>query len=84
MGSNLSTVSVIFDTSSDWLVIEDTACGTCEGDRYDASRSGKLVSQEDVTREYGSIEFTALEYVDKICILPSTCITSQSYLAIQS
>ena len=74
MGPTLTTVNVIFDTSSDWLVVEDTDCDTCSGENYDSSRFGKLINTDYVIREYGSIEFISLEYEDKVRILPSTCV----------
>ena len=30
-------LDVVFDTGSDWLVIESQSCKSCEGDRYDIS-----------------------------------------------
>jgi len=32
-------LDVVFDTGSDWLVIESQSCKSCEGDRYDISPS---------------------------------------------
>ena len=46
MGPTLTTVNVIFDTSSDWLVVEDADCDTCSGENYDASRFGKLINTD--------------------------------------
>ena len=29
-------MNVLFDTASDWLVVEDVNCQNCEGNKYDA------------------------------------------------
>ena len=82
MGRTLKTVQVVFDTSSDWLAVEDTACGSCDGNKFDASQTGALIDTRRVQREYGSVAFTALEYADKVCILTTQCVDWHPYLAI--
>ena len=67
MGNSLTPVTVIFDTSSDWLVVEDAACGSCTGNTYHANR-GRLVSAKRESLEYGKIEFTTLQYRDTVCL----------------
>ena len=32
-----SAMDLVFDTGSDWLVVEGSQCVNCEGDRYDIS-----------------------------------------------
>ena len=82
MGPSFKTVSIIFDTSSDWLAVEDSSCGSCSGNKFDASRTGKLVNTSKVLREYGSIAFSAYEYEDKVCLVTTTCVNKLQYLAI--
>ena len=41
-----SPMDVVFDTGSDWLVIESENCDTCEGDKYDTDKSVKLTTRE--------------------------------------
>ena len=82
MGPSFKTVEVVFDTSSDWLAVEDSSCGSCLGNTFDASRTGKLVNTSKVIREYGSLAFSAYEYEDKVCLVTSSCVNKFQYLAI--
>lgn len=83
MGNSLTPVTVIFDTSSDWLLVEDAACGSCTGNTYHANR-GRLVSAKRETLEYGKIEFTTLQYRDTVCVETTQCMLNYEYLAIQT
>ena len=38
MGGN-TKMDVVYDTGSDWLVMEDISCGNCEGNKYDIADS---------------------------------------------
>lgn len=54
-----SKMDVIYDTGSDWLVVEGANCETCEGNTYDIDPSidseiAKLVTEEQYVRSYGS------------------------------
>jgi len=35
----VTELDVVYDTGSDWLVIESSTCSNCEGDKYNPSRS---------------------------------------------
>ena len=35
LGANEQKMDVVFDTGSEWLVIEGKDCKTCDGDKYD-------------------------------------------------
>ena len=35
----VTELDVVYDTGSDWLVIESKTCSNCEGDRYDPDKS---------------------------------------------
>jgi len=39
MGTSGFEARVVYDTGSDWLVVEASTCGTCLGDNYDESTS---------------------------------------------
>ena len=39
MGSKAQPLKVVFDTGSDWLVLEDLDCRTCYSTRYNTSAS---------------------------------------------
>ena len=61
---------VIYDTGSDWIVVDGQSCSNCEGNVYDPSTSeasknlGKPVSM----RAYGTALLFGTEFSDKICI----------------
>jgi len=74
-------MDVVFDTGSDWLVIESHLCDTCEGNTYDTSESvitGTKISE----RLYGSVSLKGVEHHDTVCILLSTCVYEFEYFAI--
>lgn len=75
-------MNVVFDTGSDWLVIEDESCTTCEGNTYNAASSGVQVGTGISTRSYGSAEVTGTEFKDTVCMLLSACVDNFEYFAI--
>lgn len=75
-------MNVLFDTGSDWVVIEDVNCETCEGNKYDA-RQGTQTSDELTERSYGNVYFTGYTYKDTVCIQLSACVNNFEYFAIQ-
>lgn len=60
-------MNVVFDTASDWLVVEDVICEDCEGNKYDASQ-GQQVSDVLKERAYGNIFIKGYVYSDTICV----------------
>jgi len=74
-------MNVLFDTASDWVVIEDVSCETCEGNKYDA-RQGSQTSDELTERSYGNVYFTGYTYKDTVCIQLSACVNNFEYFAI--
>ena len=76
-------MDVVFDTGSDWLVIEAHHCENCEGNTYDVS-GGKQVGVEISERVYGSASLEGFEHTDTVCIAVTTCITNFEYFAIYS
>ena len=74
-------MNVLFDTGSDWVVVEDVNCDTCEGNKYDA-RQGEKISEEESTRAYGTVFFNGNVYSDTICIQLSACVPDFEYFAI--
>ena len=74
-------MDVVFDTGSDWLVIESHLCDTCEDNTYDTSSSvqvGNRLSE----RIYGSAWLKGIEHHDTVCILLSACVYEFEYFAI--
>ena len=74
-------MNVLFDTGSDWVVVEDVDCLTCEGNKYDA-RQGEKISDEPTERAYGGVFFEGYVYSDTICIQLSACVQDFEYFAI--
>ena len=37
MGESFEPMNVVFDTGSDWLVVQGSTCDNCEGGKYDGS-----------------------------------------------
>ena len=74
-------LDVIFDTGSDWLVIESDECSNCEGNTYDTSRSIK-VGENFSTRIYGSANLEGLEYKDTVCVLLNSCVDDFEFFAV--
>ena len=56
----------MFDTGSDWLVVEGSQCEDCQGNKYDPSTSqySKLLTSETSKRLYGSASLEGKEWTD--------------------
>jgi hypothetical protein len=39
MGAEQNIIDVVYDTGSDWLVIPDWDCLSCDGNRHDSSNA---------------------------------------------
>ena len=74
-------MNVLFDTGSDWLVIEDVNCENCEDNKYDA-KQGKKKSDELEERAYGTAWFKGYVYSDIVCIQLSACVSDFEYFAV--
>ena len=74
-------MDVVFDTGSDWLVIESHECSNCEGNTYDISRA-RQVHNETSYRHYGSADLTGHEYTDTVCLVLTTCIGNFEFFGI--
>ena len=76
-----SPMDVVFDTGSDWLVVESNKCDSCEGNTYDTSKSTRLATTES-ERFYGSLVLSGEEHHDTVCLLLSVCLSKFEYFAI--
>ena len=85
----ITKMDVVYDTGSDWLVVEGSQCSNCEGNTYDIQPSldsGEAVQLTDTTstREYGSASLTGKEYTDTVCILFTACVSNFEFYLIES
>ena len=86
MGGDVE-LDVVYDTGSDWLVIEGSDCSNCEGDTYDINDSTGVPVQVNAgqsERNYGSASLTGYEYRDKVCIILGTCLDDFEFFLIDS
>ena len=74
-------LDVIFDTGSDWLVVESHECSNCDGNTYDTSQS-TAVGETFSTRVYGSAYLEGLEYTDTVCVLLNSCVQDFEFFAV--
>ena len=84
MGGN-TLMDVVYDTGSDWLVMEDITCSNCEGNKYDNSNSQGTpvqIATSSSERNYGSASLVGYEYTDKVCINLNTCLDVFEYFMI--
>ena len=86
MGGN-TLMDVVYDTGSDWLVVEGSDCGNCEGNKYNVADSEGTPNQVNAgqsERNYGSASLTGYEYTDKVCIALGTCLDDFEFFLIDS
>lgn len=81
-------MDLIYDTASDWLMVEGADCVNCEGNTYDIEPnldSGKAVRLSDNTSErtYGKATLVGKEYTDTVCILFSACAENFEFFLIE-
>jgi len=82
MGESKKVIDVVFDTGSDWLVIPDSDCISCKGQKYDSSESVP-VDPTSTSREYGSAYLEGKTFSDTVCldVMDKTCATNFTYFA---
>ena len=84
----LAKMDVIYDTGSDWLIVEGSECTNCEGNTYNIGPSletqdAVLLSEAPITHNYGASSFVGKEYTDTVCILFSACINNFKFFLIE-
>ena len=84
----LSKMDIVYDTGSDWLVVESSTCTNCEGNTYDIQPSldtgdAVALSEENSERSYGSAFLIGKEYTDTVCILFSACVDNFQFFMIE-
>ena len=72
MGENQERMEVVWDTGSDWLVIEGSDCPSCLRNTYDYTdeylSSFNFVKKSWGERNYGSASLTGVEAKDHVCL----------------
>lgn len=83
MGSQSTLLDLVFDTGSDWLVVPDIDCVSCDGNKHDSSTSGEVIDAQLSDRLYGSASLKGSTYSDKVCLgsAASSCVTNFEYFA---
>lgn len=68
VGSQKQALSLIFDTGSDWLVVEDQACTNCVSKRFNRSLSTtfQINSTASMQLKYGSASLTGFTGNDTV------------------
>jgi hypothetical protein len=71
MGENRQPSFVVWDTGSDWLVVESKTCSNCYGSLYDFDQSPNTFNRLETegTREYGTTYTEGFEARDRVCLL---------------
>ena len=78
-------MDVVFDTGSDWLVVEGKNCSNCEGNTYNPLKSAgnaQKVSTKLSERNYGSASLVGNEWKDKVCIDLNHCVNDFEFFLI--
>ena len=83
-GHAMTELNVVFDTGSDWLVIESKDCYNCQGDGFDANNGSVRLSKSISERNYGSASLSGYEIRDRVCLSFDTCVYDFEFFLIQS
>ena len=71
MGSSRQPMNVVWDTGSDWLVMEVKECDSCFDPKYDPSEnldSFKPIPNSESHRDYGSTSTDGYLAHDRVCL----------------
>jgi len=84
MGESGTSIDVTYDTGSDWLVVPDIACASCDGSTHDSSGATPTQSGVISERLYGSASLKGTEYRDKVCLSSdsNSCVDNFEYFSI--
>ena len=82
MGAEQNIIDVVYDTGSDWLVIPDIDCLTCDGNRHDSS-SATPIDTDSSERIYGSARLEGKTYSDIACLNKeqTSCVQNFEYFS---
>ena len=81
-------MDLIYDTGSDWLIVEGSNCDNCEGNTYNIDPNLALGAAEQLatsksTRVYGDATLVGREYTDTVCLLFSACVENFEFFLIE-
>ena len=79
--ARFTPMDVVFDTGSDWLVIEDNQCEECEGNTFNGN-TGVRSGGRQTERVYGNAWLRGVEYENTVCLLLSACVSDFEYFGI--
>ena len=82
-------MDVVFDTASDWLMLQGKDCMNCEGNPFDikSSSSARIEAtpnSERVLGASGDLVVTGSDYADTVCIFPNKCVDFFKLFMIES
>ena len=86
VGESDSRQNVLFDTGSDWLVLEGRDCKNCKDNKYDPNTSKSFVKGNEIEKYISSGTFmnvSALRVQDQICLKSfSLCVDPVNFLLV--
>lgn len=84
MGDFFQPITVVFDTGSDWTVVQGMGCVNCEGDVYNPGYSGRQLETNLSSRNYGSAALIGSAYKDKVCLNALKCVNNFVFFNVQN
>ena len=84
MGSQEKVLDVIYETGSDWLVLDTDFCENCHDPVYDTTSSSdyRKVSNSLMSQEYGSASILGYNATDSISVGGSTYLPDFPFFAL--
>jgi len=87
VGSTQQKVDLVYDTGSDWIVIESSECRSCFGENFDASVSTSWNPHDEAKEtelEYGSAWIEGITGSDDVCVdsEQTNCVNTQELFLI--
>ena len=79
-----TNMNLVFDTGSDWLVVQGKDCSSCKGNKFDPFITGKLVNGKLSTKTYGTAVLNGTVFKDIVCLDGEKCVNEFEYFLISS
>ena len=88
MGDNMKKMDVVWDTGSEWLIVNSSDCFTCTTPGYDTSSSSvfKILPGTYGERAYGTAYTLGDQAIDSVCItsLATSCIKTFKWFLVNN